>query len=219
MECLFRDLFKKNDFERNFKEKIEKKMNDLNVHFEFYRGSSVRNWNWTSLMGPDKKKMLQYFPVSEFIPGIHGVDIENLWRKFHQLYEVLKEPSHTEEEILKFEEDAKNLVKTFCRPTIGQINSASAIPGLYRKEDVTPYMHMLTMHVPYFMRRLKEKGLSLRLFSTSSIEKKNYNQVLYFIKILYYVFLLTYYLFRLNCFSEEPLWEVGKKNFLLFMIC
>jgi len=108
MECLFRDLFKKNDFERNFKEKIEKKMNDLNIHFEFYRGSSARNWNWISLMGPDKKKMLQYFPVSEFIPGIRGVDIENLWRKFHQLYEVLKEPSHTEEEILKFEEDAKN---------------------------------------------------------------------------------------------------------------
>jgi hypothetical protein len=180
MECLFRDLFKKNDFERNFKEKIEKKMNDLNIHFEFYHGSSTHNWNWTSLMKPDKKKMLQYFPIHEFIPGIHGVDIENLWRKFHQLYEVLKKPSHTEKEILKFEEDAKNWVKTFCRPTIGQINTSPAIPGLYRKEDVTPYMHMLTMHVPYFMRRLKEKGLSLRLFSTSSIEKKNHNQVLYF---------------------------------------
>lgn len=36
MECLFRDLFKKNDFERNFKEKIEKKINDINIHFEFY---------------------------------------------------------------------------------------------------------------------------------------------------------------------------------------
>ncbi|PKB97428.1 hypothetical protein RhiirA5_433184 [Rhizophagus irregularis] len=121
--------------------------------------------------------MLQYFPVSEFIPGVRGVDIENLWRKFYQLYEVLRKPSHTEAEILKFEEDAKNWVRTFCRPTIGQMNSATAILGLYRKDDVTPYMHMLTMHVPYFMRRLKEKGLSLRLFSTSSVEKKNHDQV------------------------------------------
>ncbi|GET55161.1 hypothetical protein GLOIN_2v1824261 [Rhizophagus irregularis DAOM 181602=DAOM 197198] len=183
MECLFRDLFKKNDFERNFKEKIEKKMNDLNIHFEFYHGGSARdNWNWTSLMGPDKKKMLQHFSVSEFIPEIRGVDIEILWRKFYQLYEVLKKPSHTEEEISKFEEDVKNWVRTFCRPTIGQMNSATSIPGLYRKEDVTPYMHMLTMHVPYCMHQLKEKGLSLRLFSTSSIEKKNHNQVKLFFR-------------------------------------
>ena len=69
MECLFRDLFKKNDFERNFKEKIEKKMNDINIHFEFYCSSARGTWNWTSLMGPEKK-MLQYFPVSEFIPGV-----------------------------------------------------------------------------------------------------------------------------------------------------
>ena len=57
------------------------------------------------------------------------------------------------------------------------MNSITAIPGLYRKEDITPYMHMLTMHVPYCMHRLKEIGLSLRLFSTSGIEKKNHNQV------------------------------------------
>jgi len=57
------------------------------------------------------------------------------------------------------------------------MNSTTAISGLYKKEDVTPYMHMFTMHVPYFMRQLKEIGLSLRLFSTSSIEKKNHDQV------------------------------------------
>ena len=179
MECLFKDLFKNNDFERNFKEKIEKKMSELHIHFEFYRvNSGKNNWSWTSLMGADKKKMLQYFPVSEFISGTRGIAIENLWREFHRLYEVLRKPFHTEEEILRFEKDAKDWVRTFCRPTIGRINSATAIPGLYRKEDVTPYMHMLTMHVPYFMKQLKEKGLSLRLFSTSSIEKKNHNQVL-----------------------------------------
>jgi hypothetical protein len=177
MECFFRDLFKKNDFERNIKERIEKKMNELNIHFEFYRGNSRNNWSWTSLMGPDKKKMLQHFPISEFLPGMRGVAIENLWREFYSLHETLKKPSHTEEEILKFEIDAKNWVKSFCQPTIGQMNTATAILGNYRKEDVTPYMHMLAMHVPYFMRRLKEKGLSLRLFSTCSIEKKNHNQV------------------------------------------
>ncbi len=46
MECLFKDLFKKNDFERNLKEKIEKKMNDLNIHFEFYHTNTNRG-NWS----------------------------------------------------------------------------------------------------------------------------------------------------------------------------
>ncbi|PKC59395.1 hypothetical protein RhiirA1_469493 [Rhizophagus irregularis] len=164
MECFFRDLFKRNDFERNFKEKIEKKMNELHIHFEFFH-SGQGNWNWTSLMGPDKEILLQYFPVSEFISGSRGVDVENLWREFYRLYKILRKSSHTDEEILEFEKDAKNRVRTFCRPTVGQMNSAAATPGLYRKDDVTPYMH------------LKEKGFSLRLFSTCSVEKKNHEQV------------------------------------------
>src|SRR5688572_28184007 len=83
----------------------------------------------------------------------------------------------TKEKILKFEDDAKNWIRTFCQPTIGQMNIATMIPGIYRKEDITLYMHMLTMHVPYFLHQLKEKGFLFRLFSTSNIEKKNHNQV------------------------------------------
>ncbi|GES91544.1 hypothetical protein GLOIN_2v1481704 [Rhizophagus clarus] len=176
MDCFFKDLFKKNDFERNFKEKIEKKMCELHIHFEFFN-SGRGNWNWTSLMGPDKEILLQHFPVSEFISGSRGIDIENLWREFYRLYKIIRKLSHTDEEILEFEKDAKNWVRKFCRPTIGQMNSASAIPGLYRKDDVTPYMHVFAMHIPYFLRQLKEKGLSLRLFSTCSVEKKNHEQV------------------------------------------
>ncbi|PKB97313.1 hypothetical protein RhiirA5_433381 [Rhizophagus irregularis] len=56
----------------------------------------------------------------------------------------------------------------FYRPTQGHMNSATQVPGLYRKDDVTPYMHIFAKHVPQFMRQLKEIGLSLRTFSTSS---------------------------------------------------
>ncbi|RHZ63275.1 hypothetical protein Glove_330g60 [Diversispora epigaea] len=127
MESLFKDLFRRNDFERNIKEKIEKKMSELNIHFEFYRNNSSRSsWSWTSLMGPDKKN-----------------------------------PNYTEEEILTFENNAKNRVKTFSQPARGQINTATVILGIYREAD----------------RQLKEKNLAFRLFSTSSIEKKNHCQV------------------------------------------
>jgi len=93
-------------------------------------------------MEPDKKKMLQHFPVSEFLSEIHGEAIENLWHKFYRLHEILKKLSHTEEEILKFEIDAKNWVKTFCQPNIGQMNSATVILGNYRKKCYTIYAYV-----------------------------------------------------------------------------
>ena len=65
-------------------------MNELNIHFEFFRGNARNNWSWTSLMGPDKKKMLQHFPVSEILSGIRGVAIENLWREFYRLHHIPK---------------------------------------------------------------------------------------------------------------------------------
>jgi hypothetical protein len=75
----------------------------------------------------------------------------------------------------------------FYRPTQGHMNSTTQVPGLYRKDDVTPYMHVFAKHVPQFMRQLKEIGLSLRTFSTSSIEKKNHNHVLKII-IIFFLF-------------------------------
>ncbi|GET55488.1 hypothetical protein GLOIN_2v1815132 [Rhizophagus irregularis DAOM 181602=DAOM 197198] len=72
-------------------------------------------------------------------------------------FEVLKKPFYTEEEISKFEDDVKNWVRTFCQPTIGQMNSATLIPGLYRKEDVTPYMHILTIYSLLYAS-IKRKG-------------------------------------------------------------
>ena len=38
------------------KKELKKKMNDLNIHFEFYHSNFTQsNWNWTSLMEPEKK--------------------------------------------------------------------------------------------------------------------------------------------------------------------
>ncbi|CAJ0880739.1 3419_t:CDS:2, partial [Entrophospora sp. SA101] len=85
-------------------------MDHINVHFEFYHSNNNRSasWTWTSLMGPEKKKILQSFPVSEFVTGSHGIAIENLWCQFFNLYEMLRKPSYNEEDIIKFELEAKN---------------------------------------------------------------------------------------------------------------
>jgi hypothetical protein len=178
MECLFNDLLKKKEFERQIKNQIEQAMKSIKVHFEFFKSKSNNGkWNWTSLMGPDKKKVLQHFPVTQFISGKRGEDIQKLWHDFYNLYMILRRPDLTDSEINNFEIKVKEWIYLFCRPNQGQINSSSQILGLYKKEDVTPYMHVFSQHIPEFLRSLKEKNLSLRFFSASSIEKKNHDQV------------------------------------------
>ena len=72
MECLFNDLIKKKEFEKEIKSEIEQVMQTIKVHFEFFKSRSTGGkWSWTSLMGPDKMKILEYltfvFPCIYFI--------------------------------------------------------------------------------------------------------------------------------------------------------
>jgi len=137
-------------------------------------------WTWTSLMGPNKLKMLKNFPVACFFnqsQNQRGQQVQYLWRKFHELYMTMRQCELTDQNIDKFEQDAKDWVCTFCRPTIGIMNDANQQPGMYPRKDVTPYMHVFAQHVPQFMRYLKQKKLSFQPFSTCSLEKKNHNHV------------------------------------------
>ena len=181
LQCLFYELVKRRDFVSNIQTLIIEEMKRLHVHFEFYP-PSTRNgkWEWTSLMGPDKEKILRDFQVKHLFEeeqATRGQDIENLWREFYRLYKIIRQKSITDEEINQFEADAKQWIRDFCRPTIGNLNSANQQEGMYPRTDITPYMHVFAQHVPQFMRYLKQKGMVLRHFSTSSVEKKNHQQV------------------------------------------
>ena len=132
MECLFVDIIKKKEFQKQIKPAIELAFKNIKIHFEFFQSKSTgKQWNWTSLMGPDKKKMLEKFPVSQFIPGIRGRDVEELWREFYRLYLVLHRTYFSDQEIDQFEIDAQNWICIFCRPTQGCINNPIQISGLY----------------------------------------------------------------------------------------
>ncbi|PKB92207.1 hypothetical protein RhiirA5_442765 [Rhizophagus irregularis] len=127
-------------------------------------------------MGPDKKKILKEFQVAHLSgrQSTRGQKIEQLWREFYRLYKIIRQKSITDLEIDQFEADAKQWIHNFCRPTIGTMNSANQQQGMYLCTDVSPYMHVFAQHVPQFMRYLNQKGMVLRYFSTSSIEKKNH---------------------------------------------
>ncbi|CAG8518447.1 7587_t:CDS:10 [Scutellospora calospora] len=135
------------------------------------------SWTWTSLMGPDKLKVLQSFQIAKFFNQDRGKNVEYLWREFYRLYKIMCQQHLTNIEIDLFKNKARQWVKDFSRPTIGKLNSPNQQREMYPKKNITPYIHMLTQHIPKFIRSLKNKGLLLRLFSTSSLEKKNHEHI------------------------------------------
>jgi hypothetical protein len=56
---------------------------------------------------------------------------------------------------------------------------------MFNPTDIMPYMHVFAFHIPEFLRKLRDKGLNMRQFSTSSIEKKNHLHVRLFLFIDY----------------------------------
>src|SRR5947207_13780578 len=98
-QCLFYELVKQKEFANTTQALIIAEMKRLQVHFEFYPPSTRnRKWDWTSLMGPDKKKILKDFQVAHFFEGqqsARGQNIEKLWREFYRLYKVMRQKSIT----------------------------------------------------------------------------------------------------------------------------
>jgi hypothetical protein len=180
MDCLFRDLMVDlNEFKKTTKNLIEGEMQRIGLtHFQFFESKSKgKSWDWTSLTGPDKLTMLQHFDVTKFIAGDRGRKILFLWKEFFNLYQFLRKDSFTNTDIDSFETNIKNWINLFCEPTIGKANSMNQRRGMFNPTDITPYMHVLVFHIPEFLRKLRDKGLNMRQFSTSSLEKKNHLHV------------------------------------------
>ena len=75
-----------------------------------------------------------------------------------------------------FYEKAQNWLMSFLAPSQGQLNRNNFVRGMYRIQDITPYIHILVNHVPEFLDIHSDFGLVA--FSCSAIEKKNHLQVL-----------------------------------------
>ncbi len=58
-------------------------------------------------MESNKKKVLQYFSIVNFISGKCSENIQRLWHDFYDLYLVLKKPNLTNSEIDNFESKVK----------------------------------------------------------------------------------------------------------------
>lgn len=188
LECFLFELmydpiafdYKSND-SMSIREKVEHTMETIGVtSFKFIppaKKTKTTKWTWHTLMGPAKLRIIKNFPVSNFIIGNRGKDIENLWKKFYSLYRTIQCSNLSKEDIIQFSKDAREWVQNFARPTLKTSNGQIIQKGLYQRSDITPYMHVLANHVPLFMQVLYQKNLYLEWFTTSSTEKKNHDHV------------------------------------------
>jgi len=63
-------MLEETQYQRNEKirEKIKDEMSRIRVHFEFWKSQGPDNWNYTSLTGEDKMKVLKNFNIESVLP-------------------------------------------------------------------------------------------------------------------------------------------------------
>ncbi|CAG8799411.1 13100_t:CDS:2, partial [Gigaspora margarita] len=148
--------------------KILDEMKQLKVAFQFWNEKNNNNLSYTSLMGPDKLKILQNFNLTKvFQSTTRAVQVQNLWNQFYELYNLMQDKKTTER---VFRAKVQHWLTFFLAPSQGEPNKSNFIQGMYRIQDITPYIHILVNHIPEFLDIHNNFGLAA--FSCSAIEKK-----------------------------------------------
>lgn len=126
-------------------------------------GNGSGLYDFTSLMGDDKKKLLKNLP-----PKLQGVirteseeTVKQLWEEFSVIYATVTCKSPSQEMIDNYFSKAQAWINLF-------ISLRDKSTG-YKKVNITPYMHIMVYHVPQFLQAFK----SVKLFTGQGVEKNN----------------------------------------------
>ena len=170
----FKEMNKWNDYTRKL---IIEEMKRIGVNFHFYEDRETKSWHHTSLMGPEKLKVLQKLDFNRFFRSSRAQQLRNLWNSFLELYELIQDFWTNP---IEFKHKAVSWLQLFLTPSSGIPNTSNFIRGLYLPKDVTPYMHVLVYHVHEMMDIHRTFGIGS--FSCSAVERKNHDHVLLFFR-------------------------------------
>lgn len=126
-------------------------------------GKGTGVYDFTSLLGADKKKLLKSLP--EKFEGViqpkSGKDVKLLWEKFAIIYEIVPCIEPSKEMIMGYFEKAQEWINLFLSLRDKAIG--------YTKANITPYMHAMVYHVPQFFESYK----TIKSFTGQGVEKNN----------------------------------------------
>ena len=128
-------------------------------------GKGSGSYDWTSLIGSDKKKLMELLPAQLeekdiVFPETKDTVIQ-LWSDFHDLYKTISDYNTNAEQYLDVSQRGKNFINLFCSLADKRIK--------YGKDRVTPYMHTLPYHVPLIIQRFS----TMKQFTGQGVEKNN----------------------------------------------
>eukprot|EP00732_Lithocolla_globosa_P006052 Lithocolla_globosa_v1_NODE_6737_length_1042_cov_34.523810.p1 type:complete len:201 gc:universal NODE_6737_length_1042_cov_34.523810:731-129(-) len=126
-------------------------------------GNPTSVLEWKTTMGPAKKKLLarlpQYFP--RFLEKSQAQKSATLWNDFNSLMKVFNNAKPTKAEVNGFGKKAKDWVKLFLDYGF----------RLTTTKDVTPYMHVLAIHVPEMLQRYG----NIKFCTAEGVEANNFD--------------------------------------------
>ncbi|PKY60200.1 hypothetical protein RhiirA4_483640 [Rhizophagus irregularis] len=103
-------------------------------------------WKYISLMGDDKKTVLQFFNLNLLFKPSRAELIHKLWNGFYELYCALQNkntnPAQLKQQFLGW-------LTLFLTP------SQAYVRGLYMPNRITPYMHALVYYKWEFLEKHK----------------------------------------------------------------
>jgi len=164
-------------FDNICRNEIMQEMNRIGVRFQFWKENGSNTWNYTSLMGGDKLKVLKKFNLGRILPPSRTRKIRELWDRFNQIYCNLKLKDYDPQQ---FQFEAEDWLELFLTPDRVMPNSNRIEKGLYSPSAITPYIHVLVYHMSEFMEIHKRWGM--KAFSCAPVEKKNHQQVTLFFR-------------------------------------
>lgn len=169
------DWDKIEDFEKSSKEpqgihlkKLVSEIRSYGVGFDVWElrnpadNKGTGKYEFTSLFGNDKKKILSLLPenLCKVLQPNTCTEISKVWSDFRSLYEDINSWS-SDKSVDTFWHKAQNWLETFISLRGKRIG--------YERKRITPYMHVLFAHVPYFLHTHK----SLKVFTGQGVEKNN----------------------------------------------
>ena len=146
-------------------------INDLGITFLLWEKTNADGkgsclYDWTSLMGSDKKKLCHLLPSQLESRDILWPEtketVVKLWRGFESLYHLTNaDPEENENLVLDVSEKSEELIEFFC--------SLGGTRVGYNKFQFTPYMHALSYHVPVLIKNHK----TFKQFTGQGVEKNS----------------------------------------------
>ena len=159
---------RKADQKDNHVKTLQSTIRSCGISFDIWEktnadGKSSGQYDFTSLLGSDKKKLLSDLP-QKLDACTHKNTCQTviqIWKDFHELYNIVTNKKPSPDAIDEYFTKAKNWINLFT-------SLRDKLLG-YKRADVTPYMHSLVYHVPMFLKNFK----SVKLFTGQGVEKNN----------------------------------------------